>query len=155
MRGSAFGGQADVGKAGCRKYSCQCISVFQQYTALLEAQPKVAKAIIGNSSAMLLLRNQNRRDLDTLSSFVCLPEVIKDKITSFPLPESMKGRDDAYAGFVYAQLTEAEPRFTVGRNVISEEVEHLTSSSGDVFETRKQELKSAKYYYGGTSEYAA
>src|SRR5215469_8487163 len=75
-----------------------------------------------------------------LSSFVRLPEVIKDKITSFPLPESMKGRDDAYAGFVYAQLNEAEPRFTVGRNVISEEVEHLTSSSGDVFERRKQEL---------------
>ena len=139
----------------CRKYSCQCISVFQQYAALLEAHPKVAKAIIGNSSAMLLLRNQNRRDLDTLSSFVRLPEVIKDKITSFPLPESMKGRDDAYAGFVYAQLNEAEPRFTVGRNVISEEVEHLTSSSGDVFERRKRELRSAKYYYGGTSEYAA
>lgn len=139
----------------CRKYSCQCISIFQQYTALLEAHPKVAKAIIGNSSAMLLLRNQNRRDLDTLSSFVHLPEVIKDKITSFPLPESMKGRDDAYSGFVYAQLNEAEPRFTVGRNVISEEVEHLTSSSGDVFERRKNELRNAKHYYGETSGNAA
>ena len=125
----------------CRKYSCQVISVFQQYSSLLEAHPRVAKAIIGNSSAMLLLRNQNRRDLDTLSSFVHLPEVIKDKITSFPLPESMKGRDDAYAGFVYVQLGEAKPRFTVGRNVISEEVERITSSSGDVFELKKKQLE--------------
>ena len=74
-----------------RKYSCQVVSVFQQYSSLLEANPRVAKAIIGNSSAMLLLRNHNRRDLDALSSFVHIPEVIKDKITSFPLPESMKG----------------------------------------------------------------
>jgi hypothetical protein len=92
---------------------------------------------------MLLLRNQDRRDLGTLSSFVHLPEVIKDKITSFPLPESMKGRDDAYAGFVYVQMGEAKPRFTVGRNVISEEVERITSSSGDVFELKKKQLRNA------------
>ena len=127
-----------------RKYSCQVVSVFQQYGSLLEASPKVAKAIIGNSSAMLLLRNQNRRDLDTLSSFVHLPEVIKDKITSFPLPESMKGRDDAYAGFVLVNLENSEPRFTVGRNQISEEVEHITSSSGDAFERKKKEQLSGE-----------
>jgi hypothetical protein len=123
-----------------RKFSCQVVSVFQQYSSLVEAHPRVAKAIIGNSSAMLLLRNQNRRDLDALGSFIHLPEVIKDKITSFPLPESLKGRDDAYAGFVYAQLGDAEPRFTVGRNVISQEVEAITSSSGDAFERKQKEL---------------
>jgi hypothetical protein len=121
-----------------RKYSCQVISVFQQYSSLLEASPKVAKAIIGNSSAMFLLRNHNRRDLDGLSSFVKIPEVIKDRITSFPMPENMKGRDDAYAGFVYAQLSDAEPRFTIGRNVISEEVERITSSSGDAFQSKRE-----------------
>jgi hypothetical protein len=124
-----------------RKYSAQVISVFQQYSSLLEAHPKVAKAIVGNSAAMLLLRNTNRRDLEILSGFVRLPEVIKDKLTSFPLPESMKGRSDAYAGFVYVQLDGGEPRFTVGRNVISKEVELITSSSGDVFEQKLRELK--------------
>jgi hypothetical protein len=116
-----------------RKYSAQVISVFQQYSSLLEAHPKVAKAIIGNCQAMLLLPNTNRRDLDTLSGFVRIPEVIKDKLTSFPLPESMKGRPDAYAGFVYVQLDGHETRFTVGRNVISQELERITSSSGDLF----------------------
>jgi hypothetical protein len=124
-----------------RKYSAQVVSVFQQYSTLLEAHPKVAKAIIGNSAAMLLLRNTSRRDLESLSTFVRLPEVIKDKLMSFPLPESMKGRADAYAGFVYAQLDGPEPRFAVGRNVISQEVERITSSSGDVFEQKLRELR--------------
>ena len=123
-----------------RKYSAQVVSVFQQYSSLLETHPKVAKAIIGNSAAMLLLRNTNRRDLDTLSGFVRLPDVIKDKLASFPLPESMKGRPDAYAGFVYVQLDGPEPRFTVGRNVISQEVEYITGSSGDVFEQKLRDL---------------
>jgi hypothetical protein len=40
------------------------LSIFQHYSTLLEAHPKVAKAIIGNSLAMYLLRNLNRKDLD-------------------------------------------------------------------------------------------
>ena len=60
-----------------RKYSAQVISVFQHYSTLLEAHPKVAHAILGNSDAMMLLRNPNRKDLETLSSFVYLPQVIK------------------------------------------------------------------------------
>jgi len=93
---------------------------------------------------MLLLRNTNRADLDTLSSFVHLPEVIQDKIRTFPKPESLKGQDDAYAGFVYVQIEGAEPRFTVGRNVISQEVEEITSSSGEVFDQKLRELKKEK-----------
>ena len=124
-----------------RKYSAQVVSVFQHYSTLLEAHPKVAKAILGNSDAMMLLRNPNRRDLETLSSFIYLPEVIKDKIASFPKPADMAGRPDAYAGFVYVQLDGEQPRFTVGRNVISEELERITSSSGDVFEQKLRDLK--------------
>ena len=126
-----------------RKYSCQVISVFQSYTTLLEINPKVAKALISNSSALLLLGNHNRQDLDTLSGFLPkpgLPEVIKDQITRFPKPSELKA-EDRYAGFVYAQLAGREPKFTVGRNYISQEVERITSSSGDVFEAKRTELR--------------
>jgi hypothetical protein len=125
-----------------RKYSCQVTSVFQNYGTLLEASPKVAKAIVSNSSAMLLLRNHNRKDLDQLGEFMPrpLPEVIKDQITRFPKPAELAG-DQAHAGFVYVRLDQEEPRFTVGRNYISQEVEEITSSSGDVFEHKKQELR--------------
>ena len=67
--------------------------------------------------------------------------MIRDKIASFPKPADMTGRSDAYAGFVYVQLDGEEPRFTVGRNVISEELERITSSSGDKFEEKLRELK--------------
>ncbi|MBV8378964.1 MAG: hypothetical protein JO279_18380 [Verrucomicrobia bacterium] len=127
-----------------RKYSAQVVSVFQHYSTLLEAHPKVAKAIIGNSGAMLLLRNPNRQDLETLSSFVKIPQVIRDKIASFPKPADMRGRPDAYAGFVYVQLDGEEPRFTVGRNVISQELEAVTDSSGDVFEEKARQLTKEK-----------
>ena len=124
-----------------RKYSAQVVSVFQHYSTLLQSHPKVAHAILGNSDAMMLLRNPNRKDLETLSTFVHLPEVIRDKIASFPKPADMTGRSDAYAGFVYVQLDGEQPRFTVARNVISEELERITSSSGDVFEEKFHELK--------------
>jgi hypothetical protein len=124
-----------------RKYSARVVSVFQHYSTLLEAHPKVAHAILGNSDAMMLLRNPNRKDLETLSSFVYLPQVIRDKIASFPKPADMTGLSDAYAGFVYVQLDGEQPRFTVARNVISEELERITSSSGDKFEEKLRELK--------------
>jgi hypothetical protein len=74
-----------------RKYGCQVISIFQKYTPLLEAHPAVAKAIIGNSMTLMLLRNVDRTDLDGLGHFLEIPEVVKDKITSFPIPAEMKG----------------------------------------------------------------
>jgi hypothetical protein len=127
-----------------RKYSCQVTSVFQNYATLLEASPKVAKAIVSNSSAMLLLRNHNRQDLDQLAEVMPrqLPEVIKDQITRFPKPAELEG-DRAYAGFVYVRLDSEEPRYTVARNYISKEVEDITSSSGSDFERKRKELRNA------------
>jgi len=81
--------------SGMRKYSCQCISIFQQYSTLLEADPRVAKALIGNSSALLLLRNHNRQDLATLSNFLArpIPLVIQDQISRFPKPADLEPED--------------------------------------------------------------
>ena len=136
-----------------RKYSCQVTSVFQNYATLLEASPKVAKAIISNSSAMILLRNHNRKDLDQLGEFMPrpLPEVIKDQIMRFPKPAELEG-DTAYAGFVYVRLDQEQPRFTVGRNYISQEVEKITSSSGSDFDRKFQELRIASDHQGNGSQ---
>jgi len=123
-----------------RKYGCQVISILQKYTSLFEAHPSVAKAIIGNSSALLLLRNVDRRDLDGLSEFLPLPEVIKDKIAAFPLPSEMKGSPEAYAGFVWVRQTGERPMFTIGRNYLSDEVMAITEASADSFERKRKEL---------------
>src|SRR5262249_55167598 len=114
---------------------------------------KVAKAIISNSSAMILLRNHNRKDLDDLGQFMPrpLPEVIKDQITRFPKPAELEG-DQAYAGFVYVRLDQEEPRYTVGRNYISQEVEKITSSSGSDFDRKRKELRQILEHEGNGEE---
>jgi hypothetical protein len=122
-----------------RKYSCQVVSVMQQYSSLLKATPEVANAMITNSMNLLLLRNPNRKDLDAMCDYVFIPEVIKDKITSFPVPDDLKGRDDAHAGFAWGQLSTAEPRYTVGMNFLNDELLKLTSSSGDEFDQKRKE----------------
>jgi type IV secretion system protein TrbE len=134
-----------------RKYCCQVTSVFQNYATLLEASPKVAKAIVSNSSAMLLLRNHNRHDLDQLGEFMPrpLPENIKDQITRFPKPSELDAKN-AHAGFVYVRLDQEEPRYTIGRNYISTAVERITSSTGAVFEEKLRELAINKHNKEGT-----
>jgi hypothetical protein len=91
---------------------------------------------------MLLLGNRNRQDLETLGSFMPrpLPEVIKDQIVRFPKPADLP-KEQAYAGFVSVQLDSDKPRYTVGRNYITQEVEDITSSSGADFEKKKRELR--------------
>jgi hypothetical protein len=123
-----------------RKYSLWLAYVFQQYSSLLKADPAVAEAIIGNAQTMLLLRNINREDLAVLDSHVHLPEPIISALQTFPMPELMKGRDDAYAGFVYVQRSDARPVFTIGRNVISPRMKRIVSSSGDDFDRKRKEL---------------
>jgi hypothetical protein len=124
-----------------RKYNAQVTAVFQQYGTLESAHPDVAKAVMGNCLGVLLLRN-SKADLDAISERVVeIPEVVKQRLMSFPQPETLKGRDDAYGGFVYVDKAGDRPTFTAGRNVLSPELERLTSSSGDVHEQRKQESK--------------
>jgi hypothetical protein len=120
-----------------RKYSTQIVSVAQQYSGILDSDSSVANAIIGNSSGLFLLRNQNRDELNRFSQFIKLPEPVKDRIQRFPKPEDQRGQDDAHSGFCYVSLTEAEPKFTIGRLVLSDEVEQMTSSSGVDFERRQ------------------
>jgi hypothetical protein len=78
---------------------------------------------------MLLLRNHNRKDLDQLGTFLPrpLPDVIMAQITRFPKPTELEG-DQGYAGFVYVRLNQEEPRYCVGRNYISKEVQNLRNA---------------------------
>jgi hypothetical protein len=128
-----------------RKYGCQVISIFQKYTSLLEAHPRVAKAIIGNSMTLMLLRNVDRTDLDGLSKFLEIPEVIKDKITSFPIPAEMKGSPEAHAGFVWVRQTGERPTFTVGRSYLSDEIMKITEASAESFESKRKALLHARH----------
>jgi hypothetical protein len=133
---------ADYYRRG-RAYQTQVITVFQQWGSLLESSPEVARAIMGNSLAVLLLKNKHD-DLEAISRSLKLPQAVKDKIMSFPLPESLRGKPGAYAAFAWCTLHGKEPVFTVGRNYLSTELDRLVSSSGDVYEQIKKERNAIK-----------
>lgn len=123
-----------------RKYSCLLIYIFQQYLSLLKADASVAEAILGNCQLMWLLRNVNRKELDTLNEHLVIPEPIKDVVQSFPMPEDLRGKLDAYAGGVYVVRTGHTPTFTIFRNIISSKMEQIVESSGDRFEEKMNRL---------------
>jgi type IV secretion system protein TrbE len=120
-----------------RKYMCLVAAVAQQFGSILAADERVARAIIGNVGGVFLLRNQNRRELDDFGKFVHLPESVKDRVQRFALPSDMQGMPDAHSGFVFISL-EAEKRYTVGKSILTDEVEFLTSSTGADYEKKKE-----------------
>jgi hypothetical protein len=125
-----------------RKYNTCVTSIFQQYSTLLAGHEKVAKAIIGNTSVLLLLGNHNREDLATLGDYLPepLPEVIVQKISRIPKPSDLPA-ETRYGGFVMVNLNGDQPRYTVGKNFISYEVEAITSSSADTHEQKMNDLQ--------------
>jgi len=127
-----------------RKFMCQVVSVFQHLSTLLEINPKVAKAVISNSSNLILMRNKNRSDLKLLSTYITLPQVIQDKLAKFRAADDFAPGDDIHTDFVLVELLGNDPRFTVGCNYMSRDMIYLTSSSGTDFEQKKKELKDGK-----------
>jgi hypothetical protein len=125
-----------------RKYQCQVISVFQQWGSIAEPHPRAAKAIMGGSLSLVLLRN-NLADLEAInaSKRVKLPSAIMHRIASFPQPEAMAGRADQHSGFVHVNLLGSEPVCTVGRIVLSKDLEDVVTSSGNRFDEKKRALK--------------
>src|SRR5260370_38201382 len=93
---------------------------------------------------LMLLRNVDRTDLDGLGHFLEIPEVIKDKITSFPIPAEMKGSPEAHAGFAWVRQTGERPTFTVGRSYLSDETVKITESPADSLETKGKGLNHAR-----------
>src|SRR5207248_2659192 len=122
-----------------RKYQARCMYALQQWANIAAGHPNVAQAIMGNAQELFLLRN-NPVDLEAISAFLKLPQVVRDQIQAFPMPEKLPEKD-RYSGFMYVDKTGDEPRFTEGRNYLSYEVEELTDSRGDRFDRKHQQLK--------------
>jgi hypothetical protein len=138
------------------KYNCAVVTLFQEYGGLLSSKPEVAKAIMSNTNLTVLLRNQNREDLNILGQFFPIPEAVKETVAKFPDPRMFKeGDKDAYAGFVWADRSGSSPKFTVCRSYLSDLVMYITSSTGEMYERKKKELRNSKSLLEAVRKYAA
>ncbi|MFT3992219.1 MAG: TraC family protein [Luteolibacter sp.] len=123
--------------AQMRKFNCWAVSIVQQYARFKES--RIRSTVFGNSRQFLLLRQNDRADLEDIAQDIELPEITRQRIMSYPLPDQQPGRK--YSAFTYFHLDTPRPICGTVHNVASPEMLYCSSSSGEHFERRARELK--------------
>jgi hypothetical protein len=122
-----------------RKYNCWMLGILQNFARLYEQNPGVTGAILSNSDQVLLLKSNNKKDLDLVSQSFPIPAITKDAVMRFPSP-SGTGKD-VFSGFTLVQIQDGRPKVTIARNYAHDEMLYVSSSTGSVFEERSKQLK--------------
>jgi hypothetical protein len=122
-----------------RKYNCWVLGILQNFARLYEQNPGVTGAILSNSDQVILLKSNNKKDLNLVSQSYPIPEITKDAVMRFPIPGG--SRADVFSGFGLIQIHDGRPKVTLGRNYAHDEMLYVSSSTGSVFEERSKQLK--------------
>gem|GEM_PF-2388105 len=83
--------------AQLRKFNCWNISIVHQYARFKES--RIRSAVFGNGRQFFLMRQNDRSDLDDMAKDIALPEVTKEAIMRYPLPDQKT--QEKYASFTY------------------------------------------------------
>ena len=122
-----------------RKYNCWVLGILQNFARLYEQNPGVTGAILSNSDQVILLKSNNKKDLELVSQSYPIPEITKDAVMRFPIPGG-SGKD-VFSGFGLVQIHDGRPKVTLGRNYAHDEMLYVSSSTGSVFEERSKQLR--------------
>jgi hypothetical protein len=123
-----------------RKYNCWMLGILQNFARLYEQNPGVSGAILSNSDQVILLKSNNKKDLELVGQSYPIPDITKDAVMRFPCP-SGHGKE-VFSGFGLVQIQDGRPKVTIGRNYAHDEMLYVSSSTGSVFEERSKQLKS-------------
>lgn len=123
--------------AQMRKFNTWNISIVQQYAAFKES--RIRSAVFGNSRQFFIMKQNDRADLDDIAQDIALPEVTKQTIMSYPLPDQQRG--EKFAAFTYYHVDANRPICGTVQNISSAEMLYCSSTSGEHFEKRARELK--------------
>jgi hypothetical protein len=124
--------------AQMRKFNTWNISIVQQYSRFKES--RIRPAVFGNSRQFFILKQNDRADLDDMSRDIDLPEVTRQNIMGYPLPDQQAGQK--FSAFTYYHTDAQRPICGTVHNVASPEMLYCSSTSGEHFEKRARELKS-------------
>jgi type IV secretory pathway VirB4 component len=122
--------------AQMRKFNTWNISIVQQYARFKES--RIRSAVFGNSRQFFFMRQNVRADLEDIATDIALPEVTKQTIMSYPLPDQQTG--EKFAPFTYYHLDGQRPLCGTVHNVASAEMLYCSSTNGEHFEKRALEL---------------
>ena len=123
--------------AQIRKFNSWNIAIVQQYGRFKES--RIRSAVFGNSRQFFIMRQNDRADLDDMSQDIALPDVTKQTIMTYPLPDQQSG--EKFAAFTYYHLDTQRPICGTVHNVSSPEMLYCSSTSGEHFERRARELR--------------
>jgi hypothetical protein len=123
--------------AQMRKFNCWAVSIVQQYSRFKES--RIRATVFGNSRQFILMRQNDRADLEDISEDIELPEITRQRIMGYPLPDQQPGLK--YSAFTYYHLDTPRPICGTVHNIASPEMLYCSSSSGEHFERRARELK--------------
>jgi hypothetical protein len=126
--------------AQLRKFNCWNISIVQQYSRF--KQSRIRSAVFGNSRQFFLMRQNDRADLDDMAQDIAIPEITRNAIMNYPLPDHQTGQK--YSAFTYMHLDSNRPINGTVHNVSSPEMLYCSSSSGEHFDRRARELQGCK-----------
>ena len=81
------GGQEIVSEsyAQLRKFNVWNVSIVQQYARFKNSG--IRPVVFGNSKQFLLMKQNDRADLDDIGRDIALPEIVRRRIMGYPLPE--------------------------------------------------------------------
>ncbi|MEI6715758.1 MAG: TraC family protein [Verrucomicrobiota bacterium] len=123
--------------AQMRKFNTWNIAIVQQYARFKES--RIRSAVFGNSRQFFLMRQNDRADVEDVSNDIALPEITKQAIMSYPLPDQQTGQK--FAAFTYYHVDALRPICGTAHNVASAEMLYCSSTSGEHFEKRARQLK--------------
>jgi type IV secretion system protein TrbE len=123
--------------AQLRKFNCWNIAIVQQYARF--KQSRIRSAVFGNSRQFFLMRQNDRADLDDIAQDIALPEITRNTIMGYPLPDHQTGQK--YSAFTYLHLDSNRPICGTVHNIASPEMLYCSSSSGEHFDRRARELR--------------
>ena len=123
--------------AQMRKFNTWNISIVQQYSRFKES--RIRSAVFGNSRQFFLMRQNDRADLEDISQDIALPEITRQTIMSYPLPDQQTGQK--FSAFTYLHVDTLRPICGTVHNIASPEMLYCSSTSGEHFDRRARELK--------------
>jgi hypothetical protein len=123
--------------AQLRKFNCWNISIVQQYARFKESA--IRAAVFGNSRQFMLMRQNDRADLEDIARDIEISEVTKQAILTYPMPDQQPS--EKYAAFTYFHTDAVRPVCGTAHNIASSEILYCSSSTGAHFEKRSLELK--------------
>lgn len=124
--------------AQLRKYGCWVCCVTQQYSQLKNSP--LRPVIFGNSKMFLLMKQNDRQDLEEIAEAIGLPERAVEEIHQYELPEHQLGPDKASYVMVYTIGGKVNGCGTA-KITASKEMLYAASSNGEIFDQRAKNLK--------------